>query len=168
MPVVGNGDIASILPDRDDLLFFASGVSNSREDRQSEFDRERELLLAQPKDEHLVYFGSLSIFYYDTPYTSHKLDMEATVAANFPRHTIIRIGNITWGDNPNTIINYFKMQMKLGNKFPIKNEYRYVIDLDEFLHWIDLIPLDFNCEINTPGRRMKVSEIVSEIQMGIL
>ena len=45
--IIGNGNIARALKDidRDDLLFFASGVSNSQEDRESEYKREMELLL---------------------------------------------------------------------------------------------------------------------------
>jgi hypothetical protein len=57
--------------------------------------------------------------------------------------------------------------MKRGDKIKIENTYRYVIDLDEFLHWIDLIP-EWNCEMNCPGRRMKVSDIVEEIKLGLL
>ena len=37
--IIGKGDIASILIDREDVIFFASGVSNSSEIRQSEFER---------------------------------------------------------------------------------------------------------------------------------
>lgn len=165
--IIGSGDIASILTDRDDRLFFASGVSNSLEDRNSEFRREMDLLLNQKKNQHIVYFSSLAIFYADTPYTRHKRNMEATIKANFDKYCIYRIGNITWGDNPNTIINYFKHRIEKGQRINIQNTHRYVVDLDEFLHWIDLIP-DWSCEMNVPGRMMKVSDIVQEIKMGVL
>ena len=39
--------------------------------------------------------------------------------------------------------------------------YRYVVDKDEFLHWLNMIP-PWSCELNIPGRRMKVREIVRE------
>lgn len=165
--IIGSGDIASILTDRDDRLFFASGVSNSQEDRKSEFKREMDLLLDQHKSSHIVYFSSLAIFYADTPYTQHKRNMEETIKANFDTYCIFRIGNITWGDNPHTIINAFKKKIIAGSRLNIQNTHRYVVDLDEFLHWIDLIP-DWSCEMNVPGRMMKVSDIVQEIKVGLL
>lgn len=159
--IVGNGDLASVLPDRADLLFFASGVSNSRESREEEYNREMNLLLNQPKNKHLVYFSSLAIFYSDTKYTKHKREMEALVKYWYINYTIIRLGNITWGDNPYTLINYFRRVIKEGKPYQIDDVYRYIVDKDEFLHWIGLIP-DWSCEMNIPGRRMKVQDIVEE------
>lgn len=157
--IIGNGDIASVLPDRDDLVFFASGVSNSQETSSEEFRREVDLLLkSQDNFKHLVYFSSLSVLYLDTRYAQHKRQMEKAVK-NFPRYTIIRIGNITWGKNPNTFINKYKNCMKEGKVFEVRDEYRYVVDKDEFLHWINLIP-EWNCEMNIPGKRMKVADIL--------
>lgn len=155
--VVGNGDLASVLPFSTNKLFFASGVSNSQETRESEFDREIELLLDQNSDFHVVYFSSLALFYADNRYTQHKWQMESLVKLHFPRHTIVRIGNITWGENPHTLINYLKAHPDAE----IRDEYRYVVDLDEFLYWISLIP-DWNVEMNVPGRRLKVREIKNE------
>lgn len=159
--IIGKGDIASVLPDRDDLLFFASGVSNSREDRESEYEREMDLLYAQDNSQHIVYFGSLAIFYSDTRYTRHKLKMEYLIKKTFNKFTIVRLGNITWGKNPYTLINYFRYQKARGEQLLIRDEYRYVVDLDEFLHWIRMIP-SWSCEMNIPGRRMLVSDIVKE------
>lgn len=155
--IIGDGDIAQVLPDRDDLLFFASGVSNSQELRDSEYQREKDLLLSQDAREHIVYFSSLAIFYSNTKYTRHKLEMERRIKEKFPEYTIIRLGNITWGKNPNTLINYLKAHPDAE----IQDVYRYVTDKEEFLHWINLIP-DFNVEMNIPGKRMLVKEIVKE------
>jgi nucleoside-diphosphate-sugar epimerase len=164
--IVGNGDIASVLPNQDRLLFFASGVSNSQETKESEYRRELDLLMSQvgaDKDggRRLVYFSSLSIFYKESRYTEHKRLMEDAVKDLFPKHTIIRIGNITWGTNPNTVINYFRGRLERGEPVEIRDEYRYVVDKAEFLHWISLIP-DFNCEMNITGKRMKVVDIVEQ------
>lgn len=154
MAIIGRGDIASILPEREDLLFFASGVSNSQETRESEYQREVDLLLEQPRDAHIVYFGSLAIFYSETRYTQHKLDMEAMIKENFPSYCIIRIGNIDWGTNPHTLINY----LRDNPNAEIRDEYRYVVSQDEFLHWIDLIP-GWSVEMNVAGKKLKVKEI---------
>ena len=158
--IVGNGDIAGVLRevDRPGPLFFASGVSNSLETRGSEYQREKKLLAEQPTDLQIVYFGSLSVFYLDTMYTRHKLEMEALVK-EFPSYAIARIGNITWGDNPHTLINKLRSSLEKEEPMEIKNVYRYVVEKDEFLHWMRLIP-KWNCEMNIPGRRMKVREIL--------
>ena len=148
-------------------LFFASGVSNSQEDRESEYSREIDLLLSQDKKYRIVYFSSLCVFYSNTRYAWHKKLMEQRVKRDFLNYTIIRLGNITWGTNPNTIINYFKNKLARNEEFEIKNTYRYLVDKDEFLYWINLIP-NWNCEMNIPGRRIKVAQIVEEIKRGKL
>ena len=163
--IVGNGDIASAIIDRPDLLFFCSGVSNSGETNVFSYLRERRLLLAQPRDEHLVYFSSLCVFYSRTPYADHKRDMEITVRQTFRRYTIMRLGNITWGVNPHTLINHLRARAALGLPLDIQPVYRYVINLPEFRHWLGLIP-PWACEMNCPGRRMLVSEIVKEYVLG--
>lgn len=159
--IVGNGDIASVLPKKSKRLFFASGVSNSLEKRESEYRREKNLLLKQNRKRHVVYFSSLAVLYGDNRYTRHKREIEEIIKQEFSRYTIMRIGNITWGTNPHTIINFFRWQIKKGMTLKIQDTYRYVIDKDEFLHWINLIP-DWSCEMNVPGRRMKVKEIIDE------
>jgi len=159
--IEGRGDIASAIIDRDDLLFFARGVSNSQETRESEYQREKDTLLKQDKSQHLVYFGSLCIFYSQTRYAQHKLEMEGLVKENFGRYTIVRLGNIDWGENPNTIINYFRARKQAGQPLEVRDEYRYIVNKEEFRYWLDIIP-EFNCEMNVPGRRMKVREIVEE------
>lgn len=159
--IIGHGDIASVLTDREDRTYFASGVSNSSETRESEYYREAELLLGQDKSKYLVYFGSLSIFYSDCRYARHKRMMENLVRKNFEHYTIIRMGNIIWGENPNTLINFIRNKIRNREPFEIQDVYRYVTDKEEFLHWIDLIP-DFSCELNIVGRRMKVKDIVKE------
>lgn len=161
--IIGRGDIASVLPpvDRDNIIYFASGVSNSQEDRESEYERELAFLRQQSIYKHLVYFSSLSVFYSDTRYAQHKRAMETWVKGMFPRYTLIRLGNITWGNNPHTIINFIRNKIKNGESFEVRDEYRYIIDKEEFLHWMNLIP-HWNCEMNLSGRRMKVTDIVNE------
>lgn len=161
MPIIGQGDIAKILVDREDRIYFASGVSNSLETRESEYAREKALLLQQEKIRHLVYFSSLSIFYSDTRYAQHKLEMETLVKENFPRYAIIRLGNITWGTNPHTIINHFRTQIQNKETLVIRDAYRYVVEKDEFLYWVSMIPA-WPCEISITGQRLSIAEIVKK------
>src|SRR5689334_12150331 len=105
--VIGNGDLASVLPDREDRLYFASGVSNSQETNEDEYQAEKDLFNQIPyffKDEfQLIYFSSLGVLTSDSRYFKHKLEMEQ-LAKTWPKYAIIRIGNITWkSKNPNTI-----------------------------------------------------------------
>lgn len=164
--IIGHGDIATALRDidRDDRIYFVSGVSNSRETRESEFRRERNMFADVVYDDrgtHVVYVSSLAVFYSNTPYAEHKKTMEWLVKKRAQRHTIIRVGNITWGSNPNTLINYLRGQKERGERLDIQDAQRYVIDKDEFLYWVGMIP-DWNCEMNITGKRMTVAEIVSE------
>jgi len=163
--IVGNGDIATVIRDggldKDKFIFFCSGVSNSSEIRESEYQREIDLLWGQDRSKRLVYFGSLSIFYSDTRYTRHKRKMEFLVKGSFEHHTIVRMGNITWGSNPHTLINFIRNKIRNREPFEIQDVYRYVVDKEEFLHWVDLIP-PWNSEINISGRKMKVRDIVKQ------
>ena len=61
--IIGRGDIASTIADvpnldRPDRIYFASGVSNSQETRESEYKREVQLLAKQDPTKHLIYFSS--------------------------------------------------------------------------------------------------------------
>lgn len=152
--ILGRGDIASVLTDKPDRIYFASGVSNSSCTDWHEFQREKKLLLEQNRFQRLVYFSSLCIYYSDTPYSKHKLQMEAMAKRTFNEYTIIRLGNITWGKNPNTLINYLSINPQAERK----DVYRYLIDKDEFLHWMDMIP-DFNTEMNITGKLTNVKTL---------
>lgn len=166
--IIGNGDIARVLHDlpagrrvRKGWIFFASGVSNSKEKDEKAYQREIDLLLSQDKTRHIVYFSTLSVFYRNTRYTRHKKYMEQLIKKQFKTHTIMRLGNITWGSNPHTLINHFKKQHKNGETLDIWDTYRYLVDKRELLHWINLIPA-WSCEMNVTGKRMKVRSIVRE------
>jgi len=163
--IIGSGDIATMLScvKSNGLTFFASGVSNSKEIRESEYKREEDLLLDQNKTEHIVYFSSLCVLNSGTRYSVHKQRMEELVKQHFGRYTIVRIGNITWGNNPHTIINYFKKQISAGETpTVIKDEYRHLINEDEFLYWMNLIP-ERSIEMNLTGRMIKVRKIIEEL-----
>jgi hypothetical protein len=163
--IIGHGDLASVIreKDRSDRLFFFSGVSNSAETDVSAYQREISLLLEQDVSSHLVYCSSLCVFYADTAYAHHKRMMEELIKKTFKHYTIIRIGNITWGTNPHTILNFFREKIRKGEEFEIRDVYRYLVDKDEFLYWIGMIP-DWSCEMNIVGKTMKVQEIVDMIK----
>lgn len=161
--VIGKGDIASILNDREGACLFAAGVSNSQETSHYQFDREIKLLTKVPTDLCLFYFSTLSIFYKRSPYVEHKKHMEQLIKDRFENYTIIRIGNILWGDNPNTFINYFKRMIAQDKPFKVLDEYRYLISKEELLLLTDNLPLIGRNEINVCGRIAKVQDVVNEL-----
>lgn len=166
--ILGHGDIASVLKDRPDRLYFASGVSNSAETRIAEYQREINLLLAQDTSQHLVYCSSLCVFYSDTPYARHKRMMEELIKKSFKRYAIVRVGNISWGKNPHTLLNFLREKIRKDEAFEIQDVYRYLVDREEFLYWLEMIPQDWSCEMNVIGKTMKVREIVEMLQRSSL
>ena len=160
--IVGKGDIASILNDREGVIFFASGVSKSTETNESEFWREIELLDSQDKSKCIFYFSSIAIddITKNTDYLAHKRKMELLIKSNFENYNIIRIGNITWGSNPNTFINYIKNKKSKGESVEIKDEYKYMIDKEQLVLLTDNLPLTGQNTICVFGRMAKVAELV--------
>jgi hypothetical protein len=158
--IIGSGDIAKVIRDREGALFFCSGVSNSQETEYAAFKRERELLLDQEKKLCLFYFGSISMYTVSSPYTRHKAKMELLIKSNWNNYNIIRLGNITWGKNPNTFLNYIKNKKKNGEEFEVRDEYKYVIDKDQLRLLTSNLPLKGQNEINVFGKMAKVKDLI--------
>jgi hypothetical protein len=160
--IVGKGDIASVLNDREGAIFFASGVSKSTETIESEFMREIELLDKQDRNKCIFYFSSITLddMSKNSQYLQHKRRMELLIKSNFENYNIIRIGNITWGNNPNTFINYIKNKIKNGEPVEIKDEYKYVIDKEQLVLLTDNLPLIGQNTICIFGRMAKVKDLL--------
>jgi hypothetical protein len=166
--IIGNGSIASVLEDRDDLVFFASGVSNSVCVNEKEYEREFNLLKTITTDQHVVYFSNLGIYYKEDRYTNHKKEIEEYIRNNFKSYTIVRIEVCVWAKTPNTILNFFKRQLSEGIEPTIQNTTRYVLSVDEFLYWVKMIKSGVRNEMNIFGRKMTIAQIVEEIKQGKL
>ncbi len=113
--IIGNGLIANLFRenDREKVVFFASGVSNSLETDKSAFLREENLLrkhLTENPEKIFIYFSTCSI--YDSSkngslYVNHKLKMERLVEDLAPKYVILRVSNaVGKGGNPNLLMNY--------------------------------------------------------------
>ena len=166
MAIIGTGDIAKQIKDKSGIVFLASGLSNSSKVTHRDLICEKEII-SENWDNHCVYFSSLSIFYSDSKYTNYKREIERYIKSNCERYTIIRLGNITWGTNPHTLINFLKNKIKNKEPYEIQDTFRYLCTQDEFDHWINLIP-SFNCEMNITGERVSVKEIELRIKNGLL
>ena len=161
--IVGKGSIAKVLKDRNDLLFFASGVSNSSCIDEKEYDREFNLLKTISLDQHIVYFSNLGIYYKKDRYTQHKINIEEYIRNNFKSYTIVRIEVCEWVTTSSTILNIFKKQLSQGTEPIIQDTTRYILSLNEFLYWIDLIKSGVKNEMNILGRKLTIAQIVEEI-----
>lgn len=168
--IVGNGDIARTLIeggiDREDIVFFASGVSKSTETDKEVYHQEEQRIRLLSPHKHWVYFSSLCIYYSDTVYAHHKRSIEQLLQTQCNRCTIVRLGNITWGNNPHTIINFFKAEHAAGRTPELQDTYRYLVTKDEFIHWMKLIPVGVKNEMNIPGEMVHVKEIWRRVQDG--
>ncbi|AZA53045.1 NAD-dependent epimerase/dehydratase family protein [Chryseobacterium sp. G0201] len=146
--IIGNGLIANSLKniDSEDIVFFASGVSNSLETRKSEFEREFTLLkntLESNRDSKLIYFSTLSIndqSKQNSHYVLHKKEIENYIQKYSKNYLILRVGNIVGkGGNPNTLFNYLKAQISNNNKFVLHTKARrLLIDIDDIALFLDM------------------------------
>lgn len=166
--IIGKGNIAKVIIDRDDLIFYASGVSDSSCTDRREFDREFEMVKSIDKDQHIVYFSNLGTYYKNDPYTNHKIFIEDYIRDTFNYYTIVRIEVCEWVNNKSTILNVFKEKIKNNEDIQIQDTHRYVLSLDEFQYWLSLIKPKTKNEMNILGRKMKVFEIINEIKLGKL
>jgi hypothetical protein len=158
--IIGRGDIAQILNDREGALFFASGVSNSSESNPENFKREIDLLMIQPRDFCIFYFSTISIYLKESLYVNHKKKMERIIRSNWNNYNILRLGNISWGTNPNTFLNYIRHKLAMNEEVHIKDEYRYVIDEEQLLLLTDNLPLVGQNEINVFGKMALVRDLI--------
>lgn len=157
--IIGNGDLAKALNNRHDVIFFASGVSDSSCTDSKEFQREIELLYKQDREKCLVYFSSIDTGK-ESPYLKHKKIMERYVTALFQHCVVIRIGNITWGDNPKTFLNYLRNEIKSGRNPEIRDELKYMIEKKDLLFITDNLPTTGQHKINAFSFVDKVENII--------
>lgn len=137
--IVGTGLIASQFNDwwKDkDVIIFASGVSNSKENRLHEYEREKELLKTfHSSNKLLVYFSTCHIFdeeQSDSFYVKHKLEIEDIVKRNFKNYFILRLPLVIGQNkNPNSLFNYFFTEIINKRVINIhKNAIRYFLDIE--------------------------------------
>jgi dTDP-4-dehydrorhamnose reductase len=165
--IIGKGDIASVIEDSEHVVYFASGVSNSKETTDKAFLKEKRYLDYISKDATLVYFSTLAIYDIKNSYTKHKLSMEAHVKKHFPYSTIVRLGNIAWGKNPHILFNYLKSKIQDHKEPEILDEYRHIVTIEEFRYWLSMLTLNRTSEMNITGERMKIKEFANRIKKGI-
>ncbi len=140
--VIGNGLVAKAFAEfesNDDVVVFASGVSNSSETRKEAFAREIDLLdtcINRYGDKKWIYCSTCSITdpsLKNSKYVAHKLEIEKTIQSCLNDYVIFRASNIIGESaNPNVVLNYLVNCISQGKKFQLwKYASRNFIDIDD-------------------------------------
>lgn len=147
--IIGSGMIAKQFvkyQHNNDVLIFASGVSNSKEVLNSEFEREFNLLqktIANNPDKYFVYFGTSSMYdpiARNSPYVLHKLDMERYVAEKCKSYNIFRISQIIGLAQNQTLVNFIVENIINDRKFDVwERATRNLIAIEDVYKIIDYI-----------------------------
>jgi len=177
--VVGSGLIARAFHsfvDDENIIIFASGVSNSLETDEKCFVREKNLINATTKanpNKTLIYFSTCSIddqTVNSRPYVQHKKSMEDFIAVISNNYIIFRLSNIVGkGGNKNTIFNYLVSSIKENKTVNIwKNSSRNLLDVTDFYLAVREVLKEgeiANEVVNLANMRsFKIPEIVIEIE----
>ena len=162
--IIGKGMIAQAFNDfysnDDEILIFASGVSNSKTESDSEFIRERNLLLKHLQlGKHLVYFSTTSILddlRSNSPYAEHKKHMENLVISS-SKFSIFRLPEIIGkSSNVNTLTNFYFDNIVNNREFSLWVDVkRNLVDIEDVV----MIANEF---ISDHQSRNQVIEIVAE------
>jgi len=139
--IIGRGLLATAFlsySNNPNIVIFASGVSNSKNNEQSLFDREESLLrktIESNKEKIIVYFSTCSI--YDnsvntTKYVYHKLKMENIIQENCSKFYIFRLPQVVGVTNSPTLIPFlFDSIEKKKNMIISSNSTRNIIAIED-------------------------------------
>jgi nucleoside-diphosphate-sugar epimerase len=163
--IVGKGLIASGFnlskTDYTNYIIFASGVSNSKETNDSEYNREKELLLKiinENKQLKIIYFSSVLVNKTKNKYYQNKLDIENIIKSNSDNYIIFRIPQVIGNNgNPKNLVNYIKNSIINKTEITInKNIKRSLLDVDDLVTIIDYCKDKVSCEILTISEVKKI------------
>ena len=147
--VVGTGLLAKAFleyENDDNIIVFASGVSNSKEISREEFDREKLLLNdyleKYGKNKHFIYFSTCSVYdtYFErSSYTKHKINMEKIIIEKAFSYNIFRLPQVLGNNNKNQLIGFFYESIKIEKTFQLFDIERNIIDIKDVFILVDKI-----------------------------
>lgn len=147
--IIGNGLLANAFEEfgpEQDIVIFASGVSNSTETDAAAFEREIGMLkdcIEQQHGKKLVYFSTCSVTdpsLKGSPYIGHKLRIEEMIGSRVEDFVIFRVSNIVGGtSNPHTVMNYLVRSIADGREFRLwERAERNFIDIDDVVRIVSI------------------------------
>ncbi len=151
-----------------EIIIFASGVSNSKNTDEYDYQRESNLLkktIRENSNKTLIYFSTCSV--YDesenkSTYVIHKKEIEDYIQKNHKNYYIFRVSNLVGvTKNKNTVLNYFFEQFKTGKHFQLwANAMRNLIDIDDMKLIVDSV-------ISDPVLKNKIINIANPISNNV-
>lgn len=182
--IIGAGMMArSFLKyDFDEILVFASGVSNSKTTDDFEFFREISLLeslVSKHLNKTLIYFSSCSLgnnILNRDAYHLHKLYIENWISENIPKYIIFRLPNVVGpqSNNTNTLLPFLIKNIKNGLLIQVwSGAVRNIIDVEHVAIIVNYIiehNLYLNCVVNIANsENIIISELIKilEIHLGM-
>jgi|TARA_R110000851_G_scaffold205191_2_gene357183 UDP-2-acetamido-2,6-beta-L-arabino-hexul-4-ose reductase len=166
--IVGDGLIAkSFLKkyDKDNnIIIFASGVSNSEETNTDNFKREKDLLTSflktYPKIK-FIYISTILIGYKDNPYYNHKEEMEKLISKHSKDYIIFRVPQLIGNSgNSNNLVNYLVGRIKTGKSFEVYGGIkRAILDVEDLVNLVGYCKDIITCEIVNVGGVEPISVI---------
>lgn len=177
--VIGNGLIArEFIEFQTDstILFFASGVSNSKSTDTNAFLREINLLkemLSKYKNSMFVYFSTTSIYddsLIDSAYVKHKILIESIIKTYAKSYIILRLSQVVGeGGNKTNLLNFLFEKIRNGERIDLWNKAsRNLIDIEhvnKIAKHIIKDPAFINKTINiASSKNVLVYDLIKEIE----
>lgn len=141
--IVGTGLISNAFEEymnKDDIVIFASGVSNSKETSIGEFLREEQLLNSYldkyGKTKYFIYFSTCSMFdtYFGrSDYTIHKMNMEEIIISKAVKYNIFRLSQVLGRNNKNQLVGFLYSAISNEKYFDLYNIERNIIDIEDIV-----------------------------------
>lgn len=173
--IVGNGLIANSVKgkfDDENFIVFASGVSNSKEQNDNQYDRElfllKQVILDNP-NKKLIYFSSCSVeSNKNTKYHEHKLRVESFIEDISNDYIILRLPNIVGRPyNNNQLVNYFYYSLIDGKEISININYvRHLIDVNDLPIIVDKLKSESRTKLNVAfNNGININDLVKTIEV---
>lgn len=176
--VIGQGLLAKAFiryADNNDVVIFASGVSDSSETESGNFLREEEALLEAlqgNKEKLFVYFSTCSICDNDmcnSPYILHKMKIEKLIAEKHGCYLIFRLPQVVGvSSNKTTLVNYLYDRIVAEEHFNVwGGAVRHLVDVDDISKIAGYIIDNYmfrNRIITIGSRPYKILELVAMLE----
>jgi len=139
--IIGKGLLATAFSKvgvNEDCIIFSSGVSNSQETSESEFSREKSLVmdtLIKNPDLKFIYFSTVLAGFSKSPYCKHKLEIEDIIKRTSISYIIFRVPQVV-GDkgNKNNLVNFLLKSIVEKNKIYLNPKTkRSLLDVDDLV-----------------------------------
>jgi UDP-2-acetamido-2,6-beta-L-arabino-hexul-4-ose reductase len=141
--IVGNGLIGGSLKriDDDGVIFFASGVSNSKCEDPEQFNREINLISKYINtSSKFIYFSSIHQYITNPLYLEHKKKMEDIISSKINNYIIVRLPQIIGDDgNQSNLINFLYQKIKNKEEFNIYQTKRSLLDIEDLVNIVKFL-----------------------------